>query len=65
MTWGLDVKELQVLIHFPQDAGGYFWHHRLCLHRCSPGAWVAATPDGDYEVLDLKDHEYKFVSRSA
>lgn len=49
----LDIREPQILRHYPLDAGGFYWHHRVLLQKCSAGVWVALTPDGDLERLDL------------
>ena len=29
----LDIPEVQVLVHYPGDANGLNWHHRILLHR--------------------------------
>ena len=40
----LDISEPQVLVHYPNDDDGFFWHHRVLLHRVKAGTWVCLTP---------------------
>ena len=54
----LDIADYQILVHFPDD-NHYRWHHRVLLHKIGGGRWVALTPDGDMEVIDLKEQEHK------
>ena len=51
----LDVPELQVLVRYPDDAGGFVWHHRLPLQRLSVGRFVCAIPDLEVQVVDLNE----------
>ena len=46
----LDIKELQILLHLPEDAEGFYWHHRILIRRVGAAIWVLFTPDGDLEV---------------
>ena len=48
-----DASDLQVLVEFPDDPTGMYWHHRIALHRLAPGRWVMLTPDHDLEVVNL------------
>eukprot|EP00438_Fugacium_kawagutii_P017101 Skav204591 [mRNA] locus=scaffold672:132020:137458:- [translate_table: standard] len=59
----LDIKEPQILRHYPHDAGGYYWHHRVLLEKCSPGIWIGLTPDGDLERIDLSVTPHIVVER--
>ena len=61
----LDIKEPQVILHFPQDAGGFFWHHRVLLEKCSPGVWIGVSPDGDLERIDLSVTQHITLDRKA
>ena len=49
----LDIREPQILRHFPADANAFYWHHRVLLHKVAPGVWIGLTPDEDLERLDL------------
>ena len=49
----LDIREPQILRHYPGDANGFFWHHRVLLEKTGPGVWIGVTPDGDIERIDL------------
>jgi hypothetical protein len=33
----LDLREPQILRHYPNDANAFYWHHRLLLTKISPG----------------------------
>ena len=61
----LDLREPQILRHFPQDANAFYWHHRVLLHKISPGVWVGLTPDGDLERINLHDTEHIPLERRS
>ena len=61
----LDIKEPQILRHFPNDANAFFWHHRVLLSKVSPGIWVALTPDSDLERIDLHNTDHIQLERRA
>lgn len=61
----LDIAEVQVLINFPADAGGFFWHHRILLHRVEHGVWLTLTPDHDIERHDLNAVVHRVLQRRA
>lgn len=61
----LDVAELQVIVEFPEDEDGFYWHHRLALQRLSAGRWVMLTPDMELEVVDLTSQSYKLLLRGG
>ena len=61
----LDIKEPQILQHFPADAGGFFWHHRVLLEKCAAGVWVGLSPDGDLERIDLNTTAHVALDRKA
>ena len=61
-----DLAERQVLIDFYDDAGGFFWHHRILLIATGePGVWIATTPDWDTQRLNLNDHQVIPLLRNA
>ena len=49
----LDLREPQIIRHYPLDGNGFFWHHRVLLEKCGPGIWIGLSPDGDLERIDL------------
>lgn len=63
--FSLDVAEPQILLSFPNDAGGFFHHHRLLITRLGPGRWIAATPDHDLEVVDLNGRAHRILQRRS
>lgn len=61
----LDIAEPQILIEYPNDGAGCYWHHRILLKKLSAGVWLAATPDGDPQQHDLNVESYKVLERNA
>ena len=61
----LDVAFPQILLNVPADANGYTEHHRLLLHKLSPGRWVACSPDFDLEILDLNNRVHTVLGRRS
>ena len=61
----LDIKEPQILQHFPADAGGFYWHHRVLLEKCAAGVWIGLSPDGDLERIDLNITAHVALDRKA
>ena len=61
----LDIREPQILRHFPADGGGYYWHHRILLEKTGPGQWIAVSPDGDLERIDLTVVAHITLDRKA
>eukprot|EP00973_Karenia_brevis_P045779 6341349-Karenia_brevis.AAC.1 len=62
----LDIKEIQVLRHYEDDAGGFYWHHRILLARAGEaGRWVALTPDFGLEILDLGVTRHIILGRAS
>ena len=61
-----DVVERQVLILFPEDEAGFFFHHRIFLQAtATPGIWVAVTPDFDVETCDLNSTHVVVLGRDG
>ena len=54
-----------MLLHFPLDTDGFFWHHRVLIRRVRDAIWILLTPDGDLEVVDLATRRHIVLSRSA
>ena len=55
--YSLDVAEPQVALHFPHDANGVVWHHRLLISKLGPGRWIGASPDLELEIIDYSSSE--------
>ena len=65
MDLTLDVKEPQVLLHFPLDAGGFYWHQRVLLKKLAAGRWIGVSPDFGLEVVDLNVLRHRVLDRRA
>ena len=61
----LDISEVQVVIHYPLDADGFFWHHRILLHRIEGGEWLTLTPDLEIVRHNLGAHRHRVLDRAA
>lgn len=61
----LDLREPQILRHYPNNANAFHWHHRLLLTKVSPGIFIALTLDGDIERLDLHQVDHIPLERRA
>ena len=57
----LDINEVQVVVHYPLDADGFFWHHRILLHRIEGGEWLTLTPDLDIVRHDLGAQRHRVL----
>ena len=49
----LDIREPQIIRHYPNDDNGFLWAHRVLLEKAGPGIWIGLRPDGDLERIDL------------
>ena len=58
-----DVADPQVIVEFPDDDDGFYWHHRILVKRISGPKWVGLTPDFDMEVIDLSTTAHKVLDR--
>ncbi len=63
----LDINEVQVLVNFPADADGFYWHHRVILCRIEGSRWLAfdMTPDLDIVQHDLGTLLHSVLDRRA
>ena len=61
----LNISEPQVLVHFPNDGHGFYYHHRILLHKVSGGRWVTLTPDLDQEIHDLNTQRHVVLGRNS
>ena len=60
----LDIPEIQVIVHYPNDPE-FIWHHRILLKRVSGAVWIARTPDLDNTRHDLAIQEHVVLDRNA
>ncbi|CAK0891236.1 unnamed protein product [Prorocentrum cordatum] len=66
MERSLDIKEFQVLVHFPDDANGFYWHMRILLVRAgAAGVWVTLTPTLELFTHDLSKIRHIVLGRNA
>ena len=63
MARALDCKYTQALVHHPLDLGGFFWHHRLLLHRVEGSRWICLTPDFDLLMIDFATARHRVIAR--
>ena len=49
----LDTDLKQVLVYYPGDANGFFYHHRVLVVPGPDGKWIGLSPDHDVLVVDL------------
>jgi hypothetical protein len=61
----LDIKEPQILLNFPGDAAGFFWHQRILLKKLGGGRWICVSPDYDFEVVDMNVRVHVVLDRRA
>eukprot|EP00974_Lingulodinium_polyedra_P019105 1846897-Lingulodinium_polyedra.AAC.1 len=62
MALTLDITELQVALHFPDDELNY--HHRILLKRLDGPSWIVLTPDFDLERVDLGRQAHTVLERN-
>ena len=61
----LDIPEVQVVVNYPLDPGGFYWHHRVLLHRISGSRWLTLTPDHDIVQHDLQTIPHRILNRRS
>ena len=61
----LDIAEVQVVVNYPADPAGFFWHHRILLHRIEGGVWLTLTPDLELQRHDLNALRHRVLNRAA
>ena len=61
----LDIPEVQVLVNYPLDPGGFYWHHRILLHRIEGSSWLTLTPDLDVQRHDLGAVQHRVLDRKS
>ena len=60
-----DIAEPQIIVHYPNDAQGFYWHMRILLRKIGGGRWVAATPDLELVVIDLTQLPHQVLDRNG
>eukprot|EP00971_Amphidinium_carterae_P046842 922921-Amphidinium_carterae.2 len=50
-----------VLVRFPEDRNPQLWQERVLLEKVGAELWIAATPDSELEVLNLKEFQHRFM----
>ena len=65
MDLTLDVAEVQVVVNYPGDPGGFNWHHRLLLCRVEGARWLTLTPDLEIQQEDLGVLRHRVLGRRA
>ncbi|CAE8674891.1 unnamed protein product [Polarella glacialis] len=63
--FSLDLAEPQILVEFPADPDGFFWHHRILLKRIAGPTWLALTPDHDICRHNLETSRHLVLARAA
>ena len=63
--WTLEINEPQVLVHYPNDDDGFFWHHRVLLHRVKAGTSVCLTPTMGLQIHSLLVTSHVVLVRDA
>ena len=61
----LDIPEVQIIVHYPNDPGGFDWHHRILLHRIEGARWITLTPDHELHRHDLAALGHRVLDRAA
>lgn len=61
----LNIPDPQVLLHYPNDAHGLVYHHRVLVHKIGGGKWVALSPDLELAVEDLNVTRHIVLGRHA
>ncbi|CAL1143013.1 unnamed protein product [Cladocopium goreaui] len=60
----LDIPDIQVLVHFPDDAV-FTWHHRILLRKLTAGVWLCLTPDQEVVRHDLNTQRHVVLDRTS
>ena len=55
MAATLDIRELQVLIHYAADPN-VGWHHRVLLVRTGDAWWIVLSSDFEYDWISTLCH---------
>ena len=61
----LDISEPRVLVNYPADVAGFYWHHRVLLHRVKAGTWVCLTPTLELQIHNLLTVDHIVLGRAT
>ena len=61
----LDISEVQIVVAYPGDAGGFSWHHRILLHRIEGAVWLRLTPDHEIQRHDLANQAHRILDGAS
>eukprot|EP00435_Cladocopium_sp_Y103_P036711 s704_g9.t1 len=61
----LNISEVQILVNYPGDGDGFFWHHRILLCRVEGSTWLTLSPDHDIVRHDLAAIPHRVLDRSS
>ena len=65
MAETFDTPLPQVLVHYPDDPGGFFYHHRVLLKRVRGSMWATFTPTLELQRHDLLEISHRVLDRRA
>ncbi|CAK0907658.1 unnamed protein product [Prorocentrum cordatum] len=60
-----DFPEPQVLVHYPDDAGGVIWHHRILAKKITAVVWIVITPDLELVRHNLLEQRHVVLARNS
>lgn len=60
-----DVPDIQLIVEYPNDPNGFYWHHRILLKKISNGVWLALTPDLEVSRHDLNIQNHIVLERNS
>ena len=61
MVRTLDTDMKQVLVNYPDDADGFFYHHRCLVAMGPDGKWVGITPDHEIVIVNVVEFQAGLV----
>ena len=65
MDLTLDIPDVQIVVNYPGDGDGFFWHHRILLHRIEGAQWLTLSPDHEVVRHDLNAIPHRVLMRRA
>ncbi|CAE8614739.1 unnamed protein product, partial [Polarella glacialis] len=62
----LNIPETQILVNYPGDADGLFWHWRVLFHKVNEvGRWIIGTPDEEVYEENFVNVDIRPLARGA
>lgn len=65
MDLTLDIPDVQIVVNYPGDGDGFFWHHRILLHRIEGAQWLTLSPDHEVVRHDLNAIPHRVLMTRA